>query len=259
MDYSVTKEKFNALKQGGADATATNGDDDDASTPPLDGSAEASGSEDEMDVDDDPEGEHTKGGDETSDDESEDDEEDEDEEGGPDAGAGVGRAQERQRTADVQQGCTIFVRNVAFDCRQEEVKDRFGEFGAVRLALLVTDRATGMPRGSAFVKVRGCFLCTFFFFFECMSTYLESVPLLVYDYRALSYFFGGGEGGYAVTVCVIASLFCLMCANRPEICYMEPQAMCPPPLDSTGVEMLMRREVCLRTNQGCPPKLLVER
>lgn len=116
-----------------------------------------------MDVDDDPEGENAKDGGETSDDDI--DDEDEDEEGGPDAGAGLGRAQERQRTADVQQGCTIFVRNVAFDCKQEEVKDRFSEFGDVRLALLVTDRATGMPKGSAFVKVSMFFVACFGLFY----------------------------------------------------------------------------------------------
>ncbi|CAN0005643.1 unnamed protein product, partial [Hapterophycus canaliculatus] len=58
----------------------------------------------------------------------------------------------QQRAPDVNHGCTIFVRNVAFDCGQEQVKERFSEFGEVRLALLVKDRATGMPRGTAFVK-----------------------------------------------------------------------------------------------------------
>lgn len=155
VDYSITKEKYNAMKQAAPSApsaAAENDDDDDDG----EGENEDEGKGDGMDVDSDDE----DGGGGDSDDSDDDEDEDEDEggqqrEGGPDAGAGVGRAPERQQRApDVNHGCTIFVRNVAFDCEEEEIKERFGEFGEVRLALLVKDRATGMPRGTAFVKVR---------------------------------------------------------------------------------------------------------
>lgn len=115
-------------------------DDEDQSEGRGDENAETPDSDD-MD-DDDSEGSHD-GGDQ--------------QEGGPDAGAGLERnpaaAAVAKRTSDVQHGCTVFVRNVAFDCGEAEVRERFGEFGTVKLALLVKDRATGMPRGTAFVKV----------------------------------------------------------------------------------------------------------
>lgn len=155
VDYSITKEKYNALKQGappGAPAAAVN-DDSEVKKEKDD----ADGGGDEMEVDSDEEdgvGEDGDGGESGSDSEDDDDDEEVKEEGGPDAGAGVGRATQRQQRApDVNHGCTIFVRNVAFDCGQDDVKERFSEFGDVRLALLVKDRATGMPRGTAFVKV----------------------------------------------------------------------------------------------------------
>lgn len=153
VDYSITKEKYNALKQGAPSTPggAADGDGDDA-----EGGGDGGSGDDEdgsMDVDSDEGGEAAGTDDDDSDSDSED--EDEQKEGGPDAGAGVGRTAERQQRApDVNHGCTIFVRNVAFDCGQEQVKERFSEFGDVRLALLVKDRATGMPRGTAFVKVR---------------------------------------------------------------------------------------------------------
>lgn len=160
VDYSITKEKYNALKQGappGAPAVAGN-DDREGKKENDAGSGGGDDDGDGMEVDSDEEdavGEDDDGSD--SDDEDDDDgEEDEEEqkEGGPDAGAGMGRATQRQQRApDVNHGCTVFVRNVAFDCGQDEVKERFSEFGDVRLALLVKDRATGMPRGTAFVKV----------------------------------------------------------------------------------------------------------
>lgn len=171
VDYSITKEKYNAMKQGSPSALAAaaaggdGNDNDEGGDGDEAGENERQGEEvDGMDVDSDEDDGGGGGGDDddgSSDDEGEDDgdEGDQQREGGPDAGAGVGPASapapERQRRApDVNHGCTVFVRNVAFDCAQEEIKEKFSEFGDVRLALLVKDRATGMPRGTAFVKVR---------------------------------------------------------------------------------------------------------
>ena len=154
MDYSITKDKFNALKQGAVDST-------DAPVPsgadnPDDSDQKQEQEGDGMEVDsDDPEkndgfsddDDHSEQGDDDGDDDG-----DSDGEGGGGAKAAAGT--EQPRAPDVQHGCTVFVRNVAFDCGQEEIKERFSAFGTVRLALLVKDRATGMPRGTAFVKVR---------------------------------------------------------------------------------------------------------
>lgn len=166
MDYSITKDKFNALKQGanvngsGAQAAPSGGAADSPDESDEEQEKEQEGG-DGMEVDsDDPEeddefSDDDDDGSEQEGDDGVDDDDDGEEEGGADAAAGA----ERPRAPDVQHGCTVFVRNVAFDCGQEEVKERFGAFGTVRLALLVKDRATGMPRGTAFVKARGAGHC----------------------------------------------------------------------------------------------------
>ncbi|CAM9198803.1 unnamed protein product [Chrysoparadoxa australica] len=68
---------------------------------------------------------------------SEDEEEDEDEEKQP---------------SDVSKGCTVFVRNVPFDASEDSLLELFREYGRIKHALMVKDRATGLPKGTAFVK-----------------------------------------------------------------------------------------------------------
>lgn len=167
VDYSITKEKYDALRQQqqGQGGKKPVSDDDDAMGSDRESEQDAEdaggpgdgggnkGSPPNLDSDS-----NSNEDDEEDDEEDDDDDEEEEEEGeegGPDAGAGTGRAAPK-RTSDVQHGCTVFVRNVAFDCGDVEVREKFAEFGEVRLALLVKDRATGMPRGTAFVKVREC-------------------------------------------------------------------------------------------------------
>lgn len=144
VDYSITKDKYNMLKQK-PPAQEPDGDIGDK----ADDSAEESGeseSDEAMDV-------ASAMSDDLEDDEQSLEQEAQEEEGGPDAAAGLA-SKKAHRESDVRHGCTVFVRNVAFDSGEEEIKQRFAEFGHVRLALLVKDRSTGMPRGTAFVKVR---------------------------------------------------------------------------------------------------------
>ncbi|KAG5355525.1 Nucleolar protein 4 [Yarrowia sp. C11] len=46
---------------------------------------------------------------------------------------------------------TVFVRNIPYDATAESLKEHFELFGTVRYALPVMDKATGQPRGTAFV------------------------------------------------------------------------------------------------------------
>eukprot|EP00903_Cladosiphon_okamuranus_P005563 g5539.t1 len=156
VDYSITKEKYTAMKQAApaAPAAPAAGNDDDDDDNNGEEEAEAIGDDDDDDDGMDVDSDERDGGNDSDDGDGDEDEGAHKPEGGPDAGAGTGRAapERQQRAPDVNHGCTVFVRNVAFDCSQEEIKERFSEFGGVRLALLVKDRATGMPRGTAFVK-----------------------------------------------------------------------------------------------------------
>lgn len=53
---------------------------------------------------------------------------------------------------DVNEGRTLFLRNLAYDTKADDIKKALGRFGHIELALVVMDRATGMSKGSAFVK-----------------------------------------------------------------------------------------------------------
>ncbi len=47
----------------------------------------------------------------------------------------------------------IYVGNLPFTATEDEVRDKFGEFGPVESVHLVTDRDTGRPRGFGFVEM----------------------------------------------------------------------------------------------------------
>lgn len=47
----------------------------------------------------------------------------------------------------------IYVGNLPFSAREDELSDLFGEHGTVTSVHMVTDRETGRPRGFAFVEM----------------------------------------------------------------------------------------------------------
>ncbi|GEQ68871.1 hypothetical protein JCM33374_g2540 [Metschnikowia sp. JCM 33374] len=90
-----------------------------------------------------------KSGDEASDvemdsdeevDGEEDDEEEEDDEDKP--------------KQNKQEAFSVFVRNIPYDADAESLKEHFSQFGPVKYALPVIDRATGVAKGSAFVAFK---------------------------------------------------------------------------------------------------------
>jgi RNA recognition motif-containing protein len=48
---------------------------------------------------------------------------------------------------------TIYVGNLPFTTTEEQVRDLFAEHGTVHSVKLITDRATGRPRGFGFVEM----------------------------------------------------------------------------------------------------------
>lgn len=48
---------------------------------------------------------------------------------------------------------TIYVGNVPFKARQEELEELFAPFGALESVRIITDKLTGNSRGFAFVKM----------------------------------------------------------------------------------------------------------
>ena len=47
----------------------------------------------------------------------------------------------------------IFVGNLSYQTTQDELQAAFGQFGNVERVQIITDRATGQPRGFAFVEM----------------------------------------------------------------------------------------------------------
>ncbi len=47
----------------------------------------------------------------------------------------------------------IYVGNLPFSASEDEVRNLFGEYGAVNSVSLITDRETGRPRGFGFVEM----------------------------------------------------------------------------------------------------------
>ena len=47
----------------------------------------------------------------------------------------------------------IFVGNLSYQTTQDELEAAFSQYGAVERVSIVTDRATGQPRGFAFVEM----------------------------------------------------------------------------------------------------------
>lgn len=89
---------------------------------------------------------------ESSDDEDEDDDDDEDDSLSENSESEPKRR--KQQSNDVEEGKTLFLRNLAFDTSQDELKEFFEKFGPVHYALLCKDPLTEHPKGTGFVKYK---------------------------------------------------------------------------------------------------------
>jgi nucleolar protein 4 len=58
----------------------------------------------------------------------------------------------KTQSNDVEEGKTVFVRNVPFDCEEEDIEELFAQFGEIVYCKQVINPDTGVPKGTAFVK-----------------------------------------------------------------------------------------------------------
>lgn len=58
------------------------------------------------------------------------------------------------KPSDVNEGKTVFLRNIPFDATPDSLKMAFHDYAPVAFAIIVKDRATGMSKGTAFVKFK---------------------------------------------------------------------------------------------------------
>ncbi|EKG16590.1 hypothetical protein MPH_06171 [Macrophomina phaseolina MS6] len=133
VDWSVEKETWQKAQEQAADEDEANSEDED----------EEENDEDEEDDEEDDEAEDEDGGEDSEeDDEGEDDDErfiDEEEE------------VQKPRASNFYSNSTLFIRNLPFTCTDEDLEEHFEQFGGVRYARVVMDRATGKPKGTGFV------------------------------------------------------------------------------------------------------------
>ncbi|XP_072165470.1 RNA-binding protein 28-like [Diadema setosum] len=116
--------------------------------------------EEEEEEDNAEEEEEEETNDEEEEEESESYEEDDDEENeeGHDDGMSLGKrphkTKEKQQPEDIQEGKTLFIRNVPYDCMDEDVTEVFSPFGDIEFCRVVLDQMTEHSRGTAFVKFK---------------------------------------------------------------------------------------------------------
>ncbi|KCV68301.1 hypothetical protein H696_05220 [Fonticula alba] len=134
VDFSLPKDDYELVKSVTAQKDA-----------PASDSESEEEEEEEEGADSDADSEAEAGSDSEADDDDVDqdtasDEDDED------------NAPKTSKASDVDEGRTVFVRNVSFESTQEDVQTALANFGKIAFCLLVKDRATGRSRGTAFVK-----------------------------------------------------------------------------------------------------------
>ena len=55
---------------------------------------------------------------------------------------------------DVVEGCTVFIKNIPFECTNEDLKKCGKQFGPIYYALINVDHVSGHSKGTGFVKFR---------------------------------------------------------------------------------------------------------
>ncbi|XP_068147815.1 RNA-binding protein 28 [Drosophila tropicalis] len=61
---------------------------------------------------------------------------------------------EKQISDDVQQGCTVFIKNVPFDAEDADLRKVCRKFGVVQYAIINRQQISGHSKGTAFVKFK---------------------------------------------------------------------------------------------------------
>lgn len=137
VDWAVKKEEYEKI--------ANEGEDDEEVE-------EGEGSDGGVDVDDEESVGDDKDADDEDDEEMDEDEDDEDEdEDDEDVDMDEDEQEEQKMHREEDKSATLFIRNLPFNCTDEDLEDHFSQFGSTRYARVVMDHATGRSRGTGFV------------------------------------------------------------------------------------------------------------
>ena len=140
VDLSLSKEEFarQAEAAGEAAEEADEVEDEEAADGLEEEDEEEEGEEED---DDDDEGEEE--GEEAAGEDEEEDDEDEDEEA-----AAASSTSGARSGAAIEAGCTLFVRDLPIETTEEQLRQRFVQFGPVRYASIVRDANTSVASGA---------------------------------------------------------------------------------------------------------------
>lgn len=173
VDYAVEKSKWEQVKEE-EDEKEDEEDEDDE--------------DDEEDEEDEEDEDENGEEDEDNDDDDDDNESEETDEEELEINGALEEKSETKPKPNRQEAFTIFVRNIPYDATAESLKEHFKQFGPVKYALPVVDKATGLARGSAFVA---------FFkessYAKCVDNcpQIESTTLLIADDVSPEYVYEG--------------------------------------------------------------------
>lgn len=164
VDWAVAREQYQeamAAQKGGPGPTETASPADDAMDVDVGGNKEEEKQSDDSDESssgeaDQKSGDEEKGSDEEDEDDDEDDDGEDDgsdeEEKKEEPSRGQDGKTKKQHSTDVHLGKTLFVRNLAYATTQETLQEKFETWGKLRYAVLVKNRQTGEPMGTAFIQ-----------------------------------------------------------------------------------------------------------
>ncbi|KAI1267266.1 hypothetical protein F5Y18DRAFT_379701 [Xylariaceae sp. FL1019] len=154
VDWAVSKDEWNKHHKQEEETVATKEQD----AEDVDGSEEADSDDPEEKDDEKVEDEDLRNfmknhmqnlEEEDSNAEEDEEEEDDDSEDETAEGGAAGAAKPTPQTTD--NSSTVFIRNLPFTTTDAELKAHFEQFGRIRYARIVTDRATDRPAGTGFV------------------------------------------------------------------------------------------------------------
>ncbi|XP_074661419.1 RNA-binding protein 28-like [Tubulanus polymorphus] len=166
VDWALAKSRYEESQQNDqavASGDDDDDDDDDASDSEIanddeNGENDDNSSEDEEEMVSDEDAEiDSENDDQSSEDEKESDDEsnsdeDDDDSMSDDDDYDDKRPREAYRSNDVEQGKTVFVKNLSYDSVEDDLDTEFEKFGEVEYSRIVVNPDTDKSRGTAFVK-----------------------------------------------------------------------------------------------------------
>ncbi|XP_031619933.1 RNA-binding protein 28 [Contarinia nasturtii] len=151
IDFAVNRKKFvqhiRQQKELNNQVKVKNEDDTESMEIKQESEDENSANESEDNNDDEhSEEEASEGGEPDDDNENDDDEEEED--------VKDEKKPIHQKSNDVAEGCTVFIKNIPFECTNDDLYKVCRQFGPLYYAVITVDKVSGHSKGNGFVKYR---------------------------------------------------------------------------------------------------------